>query len=323
MKFHNIKTLAFASSLLLLASCNDNSWNKTFLDGFEGEPTYDKTVTVDYTLTATDYETIGKALYSIAETAEEKAAANAIQSNHYFDQNSPYTYQVAVTYLLNKVPSDFYVYNDGSTVNVTLQAANTPAEITSVNVAPRLVLESAPSTSALPSMLINEYPDAQAGDIAIISYNDPTATASLQPVAKAYSTRAGVDLTSNIKDLSDGATLTATAVVTAQSGRGLILTDNAGSIFYYNNNVDLATYTIGTVVKVTGAVSVYGTGYQLSASATLESAGKDDYTYPTPTVYTAAMVDAAAAATTPNTASYVSLTGELSISGNYYNIIID
>lgn len=329
MKSLYIKSLVFLGGALMLSACNDNSWNNTFLDGFDGQPTYDNSVTVEYTLSSSDYEAIGKMLYNQAQTAEEKAAANAIQSNHYFDQNSPYNAQTAVPYLLNQVPSDFYIYNDGSTVNVTLNLAETPEEIVAVNSAHRLVLESAPAASSIPSTLLSEYPDAQAGDIAIVSYPDksyvsPVMAAAPQSktIARQAATRAGVDLTSNIKNLSDGVSLTATAVVTAQSTRGLILTDNAGSIFYYNNNVDLSTYAIGTVVNVSGTVGVYGTGFQLSASATLSVAGTESYTYPTPKVYSGSMVDAAAASSTPSTAEYVSLTGELSISGNYYNIII-
>lgn len=139
----------------------------------------------------------------------------------------------------------------------------------------------------------------------------------------APSTEEAPALTSNIKDLTDGVTLSATAVVTAQSGRGLILTDNAGSIFYYNNNVDLTTYSIGTVVNVEGVVSVYGTGYQLSNSATISPVGTMSYTYPSPTVYTAEMIEAAIENSALNTATYISFEGELSIAGNYYNINIE
>lgn len=131
------------------------------------------------------------------------------------------------------------------------------------------------------------------------------------------------EITDNIKDTASGQTLETTAVVTAQSGRGLILSDKGASIFYYNNNVDLEKYSIGTIVKVSGQVSAYGTGLQLSNTATLTVVGEDDnFKYPEPEVYTAAMVDAAAANSTPETAQYVSIEGQLSISGNYYNIII-
>ena len=324
MKIRYIKSLAFVGVALLAASCTDNSWNNTFLDGFEGEPTYDNSVTVSYTLSTTDYETIGKTLYDMAVTDEEKAAANGIRNNHYFDQNSVYPAQVAVPYFLNQNQTDFYIYNDGSTVEVNLQQAETPAEITAVNAAPRMVMATAPAAGTIPSTLLNAYPEAEAGDLAIVSYPG-AATQSVAPqavaMAKKAATRAGVDLTSNIKNLSEGATLTATAVVTAQCGRGLILTDNAGSIFYYNNNVDLATYPIGTIVNVSGSVAVYG-GFQLTNTATLSVVGSETYTYPTPTTYTASMISAAITANAANTAQYVSFEGTLNINGNYYNIDI-
>ena len=418
MKLQYIKSVAFIGAIATLTGCSDNSWNNTFLDGFTGEPTYDNSVTVDYELTTTDYETIGKALLNVAQTDEETAAARSIQNNHYFDQNSPYPAQVAVPYLLNQEKTNFYIYNPGSTVNVSLLAAEVPAEITAISNAKTLKLEKDEATS-IPSTLLSEYPDAEEGDYAIVTVGAGSAAPTTWTVAQALSqmsngfegeaTVKGIvssiqelstsfgnatyfikdnlsddkslevyrgyyldntkftsddqlqvgatvvvtgnlvnyngtfefttgnyitsyeapatksraeSLTSNIKNLSDGATLTATAVVTAQSTRGLILTDNAGSIFYYNNNVDLNTYKIGTIVNVSGAVSTYGTGYQLSNTATISVVGSETYTYPTPTTYTASMVEEAIANTTPNTAEYVSIQGKLSISGNFYNIDI-
>lgn len=422
MKLKYIKSYALASSLLMLAACSDNSWNNTFLDGFEGGATYDESVTVQYTLTTTDYETIGKALYNIAETPEEKAAANAIQSNHYFDQNSPYPAQIAVPYLLNKEQSNFFIYNNGSIVEVSLTQAETPAEITAISAAKTMTITEEVSPSSIPGILLNEYPDAVEGDYAIVTV-DAGSSSSESPIwtvaqalsrmkdgfegeatvkgiissvqeistsfgnatyfikdnlsdeeslevfrgyyldntkftsedqlqvgatvvvtgnlvnyngtleftsgnyitsyeAPATKSRAAT-LTSNIKDLSKDDLLTATAIVTAQSTRGLILTDDAGSIFYYNNNVDLDTYTIGTVVNVVGKVSEYGTGFQLSNSAALTVVGKETYTYPAPTVYSAEMIEAAISSTTLNTATYVTYEGELSLTNNYYNINIE
>lgn len=322
MKINNIKALAIGGSVLLLASCTDNSWNDTFLDGFTDEVNYDTQVTAEYTLSTTDYETIGKALASIAVTDDEVAAAKAIQSNHYFDQLSPYPAQVAVPYLLNKEQTNFYAYNEGSYVNVTLLQAETPAEITAISAAPRLVIGDVTAPSALPGKLAAEYPDAVAGDYAIVSYNNGSSSSAPKAAAKAYASRADITLTSNIKNLSKGETLTATAVVTGQSGRGLVLTDNAGSIFYYMNNVDLSTYAIGTVVEVSGTVDVYGTGFQLPSSATLKVVGTQSYSYPSPTPYTAAMISEAISSTEPASAKYISIEGEMSISNNYYNINI-
>lgn len=420
MKFQYIKPLAFAGLAFLAAGCNDNSWNDHFLDGFDGQPTYDNSVTVNYTLTTTDYETIGKALQNVATTDEEVAAAKAIQSNHYFDQNSPYPAQVAVPYFLNQEKTDFYIYNPGSTVNVTLMQAEVPAEIAAVSAAKTMSVVENTNVSAIPGLLETEYPDAQEGDYAIVtvggasvpsgtwtvaqalaqmnagyegeatvsgiissiqeistSYGNATyfikdnlddddaleiyrgygldgakftsesdlavgATVTVKgslvnyngtfefttgssitsytaPATKSAKTRA--TLTSNIKNLTEGAQLTATAVVTGQSGRGIILTDNAGSIFYYDNNIDLNTYSIGTIVDVAGPVAVYG-GFQLTNTAKLTVVGSETYTYPTPTTYSADMIEAAIVANTPNTAQYITYEGTLSISGNYYNINI-
>ncbi|MCH5240389.1 MAG: hypothetical protein J1F38_09200 [Muribaculaceae bacterium] len=329
MKITYIKSLAIVGPALLLGGCTDNSWNNTFLDGFSGEPTYDNAVTVNYTLTTTDYETIGQTLYNLAETDEQKAAANFIRNNHYFDQNSIYPAQVAVPYLLNQEKTDFYIYNDGSMVQVSLMQAETPAEVAAISAAPRMVLEKAPAAvAAIPGMLLSEYPDAQAGDYAIVSYpgsNSGSGSGSGNGGSGNNSGNGGgsvsTELTSNIKDLYEGETLTATAVVTAQSTRGLILTDKAGSIFYYNNNVDLSTYPIGTIVNVSGSVAVYG-GFQLTNSATLTKVGSQSYSYPTPTTYTSTMISDAIVANTPNTAQYISFEGTLDINGNYYNINI-
>ena len=419
MKLNHIISVALGGGLLILSGCNDNSWNDTFLDGFDGQPTFDNSVTVNYTLSPSDYETIGKALQNVAQTDDEINAAKAITSNHYFDQNSPYPAQVAVPYLLNQEKTDFYIYNPGSTINVTLLAAEVPAEISAIAAAKRLTVDGTVAANSIPSLLLNEFPEAQDGDYAVVTMggSSPEAgtwsvTQALSQMAAGYEGEATVKgiissindistsygnatyfikdnlsdenalevyrgyyldntkftsedqlqvgatvvvtgnlvnyngtfeftsgnyitsyeapatksradaLTDNIKNLSKGQTLTATAVVTAQSGRGLILTDNAGSIFYYNNNVDLATYSIGTIVNVSGEVSEYGTGFQLSNTATLSVAGSETYTYPTPTTYTASMIESAIGSTTLKTAEYITYEGTLSISGSYYNINI-
>ena len=90
--------------------------------------------------------------------------------------------------------------------------------------------------------LYNDVPEVNSGNV-ILNY---TAPGSETPE---------YTITNNINNLAVGDMLSATAVVTAQNTRGLILTDNAGSILYYDTNVDLSSYPIGTVVKVEGEVS--------------------------------------------------------------------
>lgn len=425
MKINYIKTLPLLFTAAVLGGCSENAWND-HLDGFkeDNHQSFGSSVNVSYTLVKADFDTISNRLKAIATTDEEIAAANAIKNNQYFDQSSPYPAQVAIPMLLNKTGNDFFIYNNGSTVDISFtQVDGVPEEVNKISAAKTIKVDLGTPASDIPGIIKEQFPNAQAGDYVIVSeeafvetpqgpwsveytlsrmddgyegeatvkgiissisdistsYGNATyfikdnlsderalevyrgyyldnqkftsedqlevgatvvvtgklvdyngtfeftsgsyLTSYEAPATRAHKTRAA-NLTSNIKNLSSGQELTATAVVTAQSGRGLILTDNAGSIFYYNNNVDLETYTIGTVVNVAGTVSVYGTGYQLPDSATLEVVGSETYTYPTPTTYTAEMIEAAIANTTPNTATYITYQGTLSISGTYYNINI-
>ncbi len=57
MKTINIKPFMMLAGVLALTGCSENAWNDK-LDGFKEPSVYDKTETVDYTLTAADYKTI-------------------------------------------------------------------------------------------------------------------------------------------------------------------------------------------------------------------------------------------------------------------------
>lgn len=132
-----------------------------------------------------------------------------------------------------------------------------------------------------------------------------------------------VKISDSIKNLAKGDELTATAVVTAQCTQGVILTDNAGSILYYNRNINLENYPIGTIVTVSGTVDAYRTGLQLTDSAVIEVVGTESYNYPVPLMPTATEIEAACDSTDDHLAIYVALQGKINISGNYYNIEID
>lgn len=131
------------------------------------------------------------------------------------------------------------------------------------------------------------------------------------------------EITDNIKNLTLGQNLSTTAVVMAQNARGLVISDKGGSIYLYNTSLNFASYPIGTIVAVEGEVKNFGTGLQFDNTAKISVVGKETVTYPTPTVYTAAMVDAAVANTNYVTSTYVTLEGQYNISGNYSNIIIE
>lgn len=108
--------------------------------------------------------------------------------------------------------------------------------------------------------------------------------------------------------------------VTALTSNGFVLTDATGSIFSYGKK----SYKIGQELVATGAIGAYNKGFQLTSNKTtfLEGAVKE-YTYPEATTADAAAIDAFIANTDNRLATYVTLTGDLAISGNYYNMTIE
>ena len=115
-------------------------------------------------------------------------------------------------------------------------------------------------------------------------------------------------------------TYTVKGVVTALSSRGFILTDDSGSIFYYGSK----NYAIGQTLTVTGKISQYNNGLQIDGtSATIVEGEVVTYEYPTPATADAAAIDAFISNTANRLATYVTLTGDLDISGSYYNVAVE
>lgn len=322
-----------------VASCGENSWNDRYLDGFEGGVDYENPETAAYTLTEDDYETISKQMLTLATNRTDTTAARAIASNYYFDKTSAFPASYAVAYFLGTASSPFYYFSNGSSLDVTYtEVSSQPEEMSAIAGATTYTVSKADyqgvwdsetdyissfapehtAEASIPNILKTAITDAKAGDYKIVSYN----TATENPVFSSAD-EGTPEITSAIKNLEVGDNLKATAVVTAQCSRGLILTDNGGSILYYNTAVNLADYPIGSIVKVSGEVSAYNRGLQLSNAASITVVGSEEYTYPAPTNYTAAMVDEACAGSGNMLATYVTISGTMSISGSYYNVIID
>lgn len=468
MKLRHINSLALICSALAFTGCGENSWNNTFLDGFQDGANYDNTVTVSYELTAADYQSIGQSLYSMATTDEEKAAANSIRNNYYFDQSSPYPIEMALPMFLDKEKTNFYIYNPGSHVQVSLAVAQgVPQELTNISAAPRMILPTQASSSEIISKLSQTYPDAKEGKYVVVSYENSVSTRSSYQVTpskgqfiynpvrssraesvwtvsealaqmdngftgtatvkgvitnvKSINTSYGEidyyiadapggeelyvygglglngekftsidqlsvgdevvvegelkiynnvkefnygskilslnsngssgggntggdsgdgdnsgnggdnpgsggnnpnpgsgmnNLTSKIKDLAEGMELSATAMVTAIGTNGMVLSDNGGSILYYNENIDVKEYPVGTVVRVNGVVSVNASSYQLTDSASILVVGEGSYIYPTAAAYNASMIDAACSSTNTVYPTYVSVEGVVNKTSN-------
>ena len=199
MKNINIKSFLLLAGVLGMTACSENAWNDK-LDGFKEPSVYDKTETVEYTLTAADYKTIAsnKTNVSLAEADGESALLSAIGNNGYFPSS-----EAARKYLPAFVADSNFPYftlNNGSTIRMTYNVDNgVNEEVEAINggVKSYTVSEAdykdawgseedfingfapiTPASASLAGILKAQYPDAAEGDYAVISY----AEASVNPV---------------------------------------------------------------------------------------------------------------------------------------------
>ena len=126
----------------------------------------------------------------------------------------------------------------------------------------------------------------------------------------------------NIADVEYDGTYTVKGVVAAISTRGFVLADQSGAIFYYNSSYS-ADYQIGQELTITGTIGAYGTGLQLSADSQIVEGEVIGVTYPDPVIADATVIDAFISDTNNKFAQYSQVTGVLSISGNYYNVVVE
>jgi hypothetical protein len=127
-------------------------------------------------------------------------------------------------------------------------------------------------------------------------------------------------MTSVIGSVVSGETYDIDGVVTGVCSRGFILTDNSGSILAY---LGAATdYKVGDQIRAKAKISSYGTALQIDKTSTFEKLGEQTVTYPTPVAYDAAKIETAVARESDAIAEYVEFTGTVSVSGNYYNILV-
>lgn len=173
-----------------------------------------------------------------------------------------------------------------------------------------------PKTVAkLPELLKGAKADAEAGDIVVVNY----AYSDFEPAGGGDTPAESYTKISEVTANTDGGEYTVKGVVCATYSRGFLLTDNTGYILVYKTS-DVA---IGDEVTVAGTTSKYGGLMQFpnSSEVTLVKAGKvPDYKHPSPKTLTGADFDAYCAAPT---VEYVTFKGNLSISGNYYNVKVD
>lgn len=334
----NIKnTLLIAALAFGLASCSENSWNDK-LDGFQGGPNFSEIKSIDYTMTATDYSNLSKNATNVAK-AKEANASEALTSvgklGYFNDEILPIDYVPA---FLKDPNFQHFTLNEGSAINLTYKIAKElPAEMKNMNAAGTYTVTTedyqaaygsdenyaesfsplAPASASIPRLLKTAFPDAVNGNYAVVNYND----SETSPV---FGTTAGdeFEMSDVLKNAKSGDDLKVNGVVTAICARGFILTDAGGSILYYNQNYD-NSYAIGDQLEVSGTVSAFNLGLQFSDAAVIRKIGAGKYTYPEPKYYDGAAMDAAIQTTENFGAIYCRVSGKVSVSGNYYNLIVD
>lgn len=108
--------------------------------------------------------------------------------------------------------------------------------------------------------------------------------------------------------------------VVAVTTKSFVIKDATGCILVYLNKTPDPEVALGDVVKVTGTTSKFNDVLvQFGSKITYEIVGTETVVHPTVTDLDAAALDALLTAD-PMKVQYVSFTGVLSVSGNYYNI---
>ena len=108
--------------------------------------------------------------------------------------------------------------------------------------------------------------------------------------------------------------------VVATYARGFLMNDGTGSILVFQGTSPAVTTAVGDAVTVSGITSMYGGFLQFGTGAVVEKTGTATVSHPTATVMDGAAMDAYLAAPV---VKYVEYTGTLTISGNYYNVVIE
>lgn len=332
--------LIAGASVLALASCTENSWNDHYLDGFEGGYTPTEVLSVDYTLTDDDYTRIAENRFNKALAEREGVSGElaAVKTQRYLNASIP-----AAQYIPNLLKDSLFRYfalSDGSAINLTYrEAGELPEVMRGLNGASEYIVSDAdyqiaygstddyttafspscPATKHIPSILADAFDDAEAGQYVVVNYNnsdvDPVFNETPEPPTPGF-TMSSV-LTS---DLADGDDVTVNGVVTAVCKAGVVLTDNAGSILVYGSGFPAADYAVGDQVIATGTLSSYKNCLQLPYDDNLQKVGKQAYTYPAPKELTPEVLLAAGANTNPVLAVYGTMTGKVTIDGNYINV---
>lgn len=332
--------LAALCGIAMMTGCDENAWND-HLDGFDSNFNPTQVETINYTLTDEDYVAIANNSTNkqIAKEAGNSKALENLSKNLYFTDKI--TAQEYVPAFLASTNSQFYTLSNGSAIKVTYKmAVGLPEEVTEAVGATEVrvrddfykanVWESdenyisafapdKPASKFLPKFLLEQLPDAQEGDYAVVSY----AQSDQNPI---FGNVGGGDthfeMSNVLANVTKEQEISVNGVVTGSCGAGYVISDKAGAILVYmGGGFDAGTYPIGTQLNVAGTVDAFNNGLQLTSSATVKKLGSEDYKFPAPKVMDGAALDALKADPKNRLAIYASVSGEMSV-GTYTNLIV-
>lgn len=209
----SVKNIYFAlGASVIMASCGENAWND-HLEGFEPSVNYNNALEAEFTMSAADYNAVASNSTNkdLAEAAGVANALKAVGTNGMFSAEIPAKEYLPAWLASSSAP--YFLSADGSKVNVTYQETGiTDPIIAQVAGATAYTVSKddyinawgsdvdyinafAPMTSAevkIPGILKNALPDATAGALAIVSYNEsatnPVFIADSEPEAFAGGT---------------------------------------------------------------------------------------------------------------------------------------
>lgn len=343
MKRYLNRFLVLSSCAMVMASCEENSWNDE-LDGFDGIDKDTATQTIDFTMSATDYTQLAKLSTAKALAGDEHASAlSSVGSKACF--NAEIDPEEYIPLFLSQPTFPYFSANNGTAVRVTYRtSASVDPVSAAVSAAKKYTVTTedyqnvwdstedyteafTPSKTAarnIPGILKTAYPDAAAGQYVIVSYNN----AETDPVFSAAPADpfTSSSVLGNLNSMSNGDAIEFSGVVMAVSTQGPIVADATGSVFVYSpaNNSDLK---LGDQVVVSSTLSSYNFGYQIARGAEAEVKGNQSVSYPKAKTWTATEIDefvanAMESGASPITPVYSKFTGKVS-AGKYINIIID
>ncbi|MDE6810399.1 MAG: hypothetical protein K2J42_09985 [Muribaculaceae bacterium] len=351
MKLNNIPKILLGGTIVVLAGCSENAWNDKMLDGFE-EPVIEDVETVTYTMTASDISKLAslKKNIELAQAAGQLQELAAVAAQGYFTETiTPQVYAPAwLDSLAGVKGSPVYYLDNGSTLQLSFPTSqDLPAELTQITAGKSMTVSEeqyqtvwgsetdyteafAPAHTAaseIPGLLATAYPDADADTYAVVTYNvaaqNPNFGSSDTPTPEVPFEQSSVIGTAKVGDDLDIA-----GIVTAICTRGYIVTDKSGSMLVYvASGFVMDDYTIGTQIKVSGAVSAYNGGLQLTID-TEEKAKTEAVVYPAATLIDKNNIAELAEEINGGknsgiTARYVTVKGTNKKSGTYNNIYVE